>query len=83
MRENVPLLECNNLRCGPGAIQRDLRRPKGGAGMLLTNEDLRACCTNTGCGDCVLPGRRHLLEFAEAPDGAVQWSHIGKEDWTR
>jgi hypothetical protein len=80
MRENVPRLKCNDLRRGPGAIQRELHRPEGGAGMFLSNEDLRACCTNTGRGDRVLPGRRHLLECAKAPGGSVQWPHIGKED---
>ena len=83
MRENVPLLKCNDLRSDPGAIQRELYRPEGGTGMLLSDEDRRTGSTNAGCGDGVLPGRRHLLGFAKAPDGAVQWSHIGKEDWAR
>jgi len=80
MRENVPLLKCNHLRSGSRAIQRELRRLKRGARMLLSNGDLRAGSTNTGCGDGVLPGCRHLRRRAEAPDGAVQWPLLKKED---
>lgn len=80
MREKVPLLKCNHLRSGPGTIQLELNRLEGGAGMLLPNRDLRSCCTNTGCGYGVLPGRRNLLKFSKAPDGAIQWSHVEKED---
>ncbi|MDR6558509.1 hypothetical protein J2809_002879 [Arthrobacter pascens] len=41
MRKNVPLLNCNDMRSGPDTIQRELHRPKGGTGMLLSNGDLR------------------------------------------
>jgi hypothetical protein len=41
MRENVPLLKCNDMRSGPGAIQRELHRPEGGTGMLLSDGNLR------------------------------------------
>jgi hypothetical protein len=83
MRENVPLLKCKHLRSGPDAIQRELHRTKGGTRMLLSNGDLRTGSTNTGCSDGVLPGRRHHLGFAKAPDRAIQWPNVGKEGWFR
>lgn len=80
MRKNVALLKCHDMRSGPNAIQRELHRPKGGTGMLLSNGDLRTGSTNTGCSDGVLPGRRHLLGFAKTPGGTIQWPHVGKDD---
>ncbi|WP_157365243.1 MULTISPECIES: hypothetical protein [Arthrobacter] len=56
MRENVPLLECNDLRSDPGTIKRELEWPEGGAWMLLSDGDLHAGSTNAGGSDGVLPG---------------------------
>ncbi|MDQ1058508.1 hypothetical protein QFZ23_002409 [Arthrobacter globiformis] len=53
MSEKVPLLNSNDPGSGPGAIQCELHRPEGGAGMLLSNGDLRTGSTNTGCSDGV------------------------------
>lgn len=83
MRENVPLLKCNGLRSGPGAIQREFHRSKRGAGMLLSYCYVRLGSTNTGCGDGITPGCRHFFSFAKSPERAVQWPHVGKEDWLR
>jgi hypothetical protein len=80
MRENVPLLKCNDLRSGPRAIQREFYRPKGGAGMLLSYCYLRTGSTNTGCGDGITPGFRYLFSFSKSPERAVQWPNIGKQD---
>lgn len=49
MREKLPLLKCDDLRSDPGAVQRDLHRPEGGAGILLANGNFRTGSTNTGC----------------------------------
>ena len=83
MSEKVPLLKCNDLRSGPDAVQRELHRPEGGAGMLLPNRDLRTGSTNTGGSDGVQPRFRHLRRRAKAPDGAVEWPLLKKEDWPR
>jgi hypothetical protein len=83
MREKVPLLKCDDLRSGPGAIQRQLLRPERGTRMLLPNGNLRIRSTNTGSGDGVLPGRQHLLRRAKAPERAVQRADLEKEDRTR
>lgn len=37
----------------------------------------------TGSGNGVLPGRRHLLEFAKTPHRPVQWPNFEEEDWPR
>lgn len=83
MRKDVSLLKWDNLCGNSGTVQRYLRRPKGGAGMLLANRDFRAGSTNAGCGDRVLPGRGHPLSFAKAPDRAIQGPHLEKQDLTR
>ena len=83
MRKNVSLLNCNDMRSGPDTIQRELHRPKGGTGMLLSNGNLRTGSTNTGCSDGVLPGRRHLLGLAKTPFGTIQWPHVGKDNRSR
>lgn len=83
MCENVPLLKRNDLRRGRGAIQRKHHRPEGGAGMFLSDGDLRAGRPNTGSGDGVPPGRRHVFGTAKAPERPVQWPRIGKEHWFR
>lgn len=83
MREDVPLLKCNDLRSGSGTIQRELYRPEGGAWMLLSNRDLRSCCAHTGSGEGVLPGRLHLRHRAKAPDRPIEWPNLKKEDRAR
>jgi hypothetical protein len=83
MCEKVPLLKLNDPRRGPAAIQCEFHRPEGGTGMLLSDGDLRTGSTNTCCSDGVLPGRRHHLRTAKAPEGAVHRPHVGKEDWLR
>jgi hypothetical protein len=77
--KHVPLLESHNFRSGPGAIQREFRRPERGPRMLLANRDLRPDGSNAGCRDGVQPGSRHTSRPAEAPDGSVQWAYF-KED---
>ena len=68
---------------GNGAIQRELHRPEGGTWILLSDGDRRGGRADTGGGDRVLPGRRHLLDAAKTPERPVQRPYIGKEDWTR
>jgi hypothetical protein len=81
MRENVPLLKCNGVGGGSDAIQGDLFRPKGGAGMFLAYGDLRAGSTNAGCCNGVNPGGRHFSCVAKPPEGTVQWSLLDEENW--
>lgn len=78
MRKNVPLLKRNDLRSGSITIQRELNRPEGCTRMLLPNGHRGAGSTNTGSGDNVLPGGRHLLRCSKALDRAIQWSLLKK-----